>query len=82
MNGLAGPGMMPPFLGLGGPLGGAYGASIPSLGAFALAQTGALAQASPAALRGLSNVLLISGLNEEVTIRLALYVSKPPQLIV
>jgi len=63
------PGVMPPFtIGLGTPaLANAYGGGIPSLGAFALAQTGALGSAAtPGALRGLSNVLLVSNLNEEV----------------
>lgn len=60
---------MPPFtaIGLGTPSLGNYGGGIPSLGAFALASTaGALGNANPAALRGLSNVLLVSNLNEEV----------------
>lgn len=42
---------------------------MPNLGAFALAQTGALGTANPASLRGLSNVLLVSNLNEEVIIK-------------
>lgn len=68
VNGLATPGVMSPFaLGLGGPtLASAYGGGLPSLGAFALASTGALGATTPAALRGLSNVLLVSNLNEEV----------------
>lgn len=68
MNGLGAPGVLPPFaLGLGTPLGGAYGGGIPSLGAFALATTAAgLGATNPAALRGFSNVLLVSNLNEEV----------------
>lgn len=60
---------MPPFtaIGLGTPSLGNYGGGIPSLGAFALASSaGALGNANPAALRGLSNVLLVSNLNEEV----------------
>lgn len=67
VNGLGAPGVMPPFaLGLGTPLSQAYGGGIPSLGAFALATTGALGTANPAALRGFSNVLLVSNLHEEV----------------
>lgn len=68
MNGLATPGVLPPFaIGLGAPtLANAYGGGLPSLGAFALASSGALGSATPAALRGLSNVLLVSNLNEEV----------------
>lgn len=69
MNGLGTPGVLPPFaIGLGAPtsLANAYGGGLPSLGAFALAQSGALGSATPAALRGLSNVLLVSNLNEEV----------------
>ena len=66
VNGLGGPGVLPPFaLGLGTPLTGGYGGGLPSLGAFALASTGALGASTPA-LRGLSNVLLVSNLNEEV----------------
>lgn len=72
MNGLATtPGVLPPFgLGLATPaaLASAYGGALPSLGAFALAQTGALGTANPAGLRGLSNVLLVSNLNEEVNL--------------
>lgn len=70
MNGLATPGVLQPFgLGLAAPaaLASAYGGALPSLGAFALAQTGALGAATPAGLRGLSNVLLVSNLNEEVS---------------
>lgn len=62
---------MPPFtaIGLGTPALGNYGGGIPSLGAFALASTaGALGNANQAALRGLSNVLLVSNLNEEVNL--------------
>lgn len=70
VNGLAStPGVLPPFgLGLATPaaLASAYGGALPSLGAFALAQSGALGSANPAGLRGLSNVLLVSNLNEEV----------------
>lgn len=63
------PGVLQPFtaIGLGNPaLANAYGSGIPSLGAFALASSGALGSATPGALRGLSNVLLVSNLNEEV----------------
>lgn len=63
------PGVMPPFtaIGLGAPSLANYSGGIPSLGAFALASTaGALGSANQAALRGLSNVLLVSNLNEEV----------------
>lgn len=68
MNGMSTQGVLPPFaIGLGNPaLANPYGGGMPSLGAFALAQTGALGNANPGALRGLSNVLLISNLNEEV----------------
>lgn len=71
VNGIGGPGVMPPFtaIGLGAPSLGNYGGGIPSLGAFALASTaGALGNANQAALRGLSNVLLVSNLNEEVNL--------------
>jgi polypyrimidine tract-binding protein 1 len=63
------PGVLPSFtaIGLGAPaLASAYGSGIPSLGAFALASSGALGSSTPGALRGLSNVLLVSNLNEEV----------------
>lgn len=69
VNGMGTPGVLPPFtaIGLGTPaLANAYGSGIPSLGAFALASSGALGSAAPGALRGLSNVLLVSNLNEEV----------------
>lgn len=68
MNGLATPGVMPPFgLGLGTPaLASAYGGALPSLNAFALASNGALGTPNPANVRGLSNVLLVSNLNDEV----------------
>lgn len=69
VNGMGTPGVLPPFtaIGLGTPsLANAYGSGIPSLGAFALASSGALGSATPGALRGLSNVLLVSNLNEEV----------------
>ncbi|KAL7020109.1 hypothetical protein ACKWTF_011375 [Chironomus riparius] len=67
VNGLGSAGVMPPFtIGLGAPGLASYGSGIPSLGAFALASTGALGSNNPGALRGLSNVLLVSNLNEEV----------------
>ncbi|XP_055697347.1 polypyrimidine tract-binding protein 2 isoform X3 [Phlebotomus papatasi] len=73
VNGLGAPGVLPPFaLGLGTPLASAYGGALPSLGAFALASTGALGNATPA-LRGLSNVLLVSNLNEEMVTPDALF---------
>lgn len=69
VNGLGAPSVMPPFtLGLGTPLTtGAYGNAIPSLGAFALATSTGMGQTNPASLRGFSNVLLVSNLNEEVS---------------
>lgn len=69
MNGLGAPSVIPPFaLGLGTPLTtGAYGSAIPSLGAFALATTTGIGQTNPTSLRGISNVLLVSNLNEEVS---------------
>ncbi|XP_055385072.1 polypyrimidine tract-binding protein 1 isoform X2 [Condylostylus longicornis] len=75
INGLAAPGVLPPFpLGIGTPLTGAYNSGLPSLNAFALAaNTGALGVASPAALRGFSNVLLVSNLNEEMVTPDALF---------
>ena len=71
VNGLGAPNVLPPFaLGLGTPLSaGAYGGAIPSLGAFALATTAGLGTTNPAAIRGFSNVLLVSNLNEEVFIK-------------
>ncbi len=70
------PGVLPPFaIGLGAPGLANYGGGLPSLGAFALASSGALGSATPAALRGLSNVLLVSNLNEEVIINIS-YFSK------
>jgi hypothetical protein len=70
VNGIGGPGVLPPFtaIGLGTPtaIANAYNGGIPSIGAFALTSTGALGSANPGALRGLSNVLLVSNLNEEV----------------
>lgn len=72
MNGLGAPSVIPPFaLGLGTPLTtGAYGSAIPSLGAFALATTQGMGQTNPTSLRGISNVLLVSNLNEEVRLLL------------
>lgn len=69
VNGLGAPSVMPPFtLGLGTPMTtNAYGNAIPSLGAFALATTTGMGQTNPASLRGFSNVLLVSNLNEEVS---------------
>lgn len=67
VNGLGAPGVLPPFaLGIGTPLAGGYSSGIPNLGAFALANSGALQTTAPA-LRGFSNVLLVSNLNEEVS---------------
>lgn len=70
VNGIGGPGVLPPFtaIGLGTPtaIANAYNGGIPSIGAFTLTSTGALSSANPGALRGLSNVLLVSNLNEEV----------------
>lgn len=67
VNGLGAPGVLPPFaLGIGTPLAGGYNSGIPNLSAFALANSGALQTATPA-LRGFSNVLLVSNLNEEVS---------------
>lgn len=75
VNGLATPGVIPPFgLGLGTPaLTSAYGGALPNLGAFALASNGALGTPNPAVLRGLSNVLLVSNLNEEMVTPDALF---------
>ncbi|CAO1428410.1 unnamed protein product [Diamesa serratosioi] len=75
VNGMSTQGVLPPFaIGLGNPaLANAYGGGMPSLGAFALAQNGALGNANPGALRGLSNVLLISNLNEEMVTPDALF---------
>lgn len=69
VNGIGAPGVIPPFaLGLGTPLTtSAYGNAIPSLGAFALATTTGMGQSNPPSLRGISNVLLVSNLNEEVS---------------
>ncbi|XP_044779237.1 serine/threonine-protein kinase tousled-like 1 isoform X5 [Drosophila simulans] len=66
VNGLGAPGVLPPFaLGLGTPLTGGYNNALPNLAAFSLANSGALQPAAPA-MRGYSNVLLVSNLNEEV----------------
>ncbi|XP_055586157.1 polypyrimidine tract-binding protein 2 isoform X5 [Uranotaenia lowii] len=75
VNGLATPGVIPPFgLGLATPaLASAYGGALPNLGAFALASNGALGTPNPAVLRGLSNVLLVSHLNEEMVTPDALF---------
>lgn len=75
VNGLATPGVIPPFgLGLGSPaLASAYGGALPNLGAFALASNGGLGTPNPAVLRGLSNVLLVSNLNEEMVTPDALF---------
>lgn len=83
VNGIGAPGVIPPFaLGLGAPLTtSAYGNAIPSLGAFALATTTGMGQNNPPSLRGISNVLLVSNLNEEVsyftTIQNRLWISYP-----
>lgn len=70
VNGLATQGVLPPFaLGLGSLPPSAYGGGIPGLGAFALTQAGAMNNTAQAALRGISNVLLVSNLNEEVNIK-------------
>ncbi|XP_055325303.1 polypyrimidine tract-binding protein 1 isoform X7 [Sitodiplosis mosellana] len=75
VNGLGAPNVIPPFaLGLGTPLTtGAYGSAIPSLGAFALATTTGIGQTNPTSLRGISNVLLVSNLNEEMVTPDALF---------
>lgn len=72
VNGLSGaPNVLPPYaLGLGTPLSQAtaYSQSITSMGAFSLAtSTGTIGPVNPASLRGFSNVLLVSNLNEEVS---------------
>uniref|UniRef100_A0A034VSA2 Polypyrimidine tract-binding protein 1 n=2 Tax=Bactrocera dorsalis TaxID=27457 RepID=A0A034VSA2_BACDO len=73
VNGLGAPGVLPPFaLGIGTPLAGGYNSGIPNLSAFALANSGALQTATPA-LRGFSNVLLVSNLNEEMVTPDALF---------
>lgn len=73
VNGLTGaPNVLPPFaLGLGTPLSQAtaYSQGIPNLGAFSMAATqGGLGAVNSSALRGFSNVLLVSNLNEEVSV--------------
>jgi len=74
VNGLGAPGVLPPFaLGLGTPLTGGYSNALPNLAAFSLANSGALQTAAPA-MRGYSNVLLVSNLNEEVSALLYLKV--------
>lgn len=82
VNGIGAPGVMPPFaLGLGTPLTtNAYGNAIPSLGAFTLATTTGMGQTNQSQLRGISNVLLVSNLNEEVSsawIKLAFLLNHP-----
>nr|XP_017099985.1 polypyrimidine tract-binding protein 1 isoform X4 [Drosophila bipectinata] len=72
VNGLGAPGVLPPFaLGLGTPLTGGYSSALPNL-AFSLANSGALQTAAPA-MRGYSNVLLVSNLNEEMVTPDALF---------
>ncbi|XP_052869487.1 polypyrimidine tract-binding protein 1 [Anopheles cruzii] len=75
VNGLATPGVIPPFgLGIGTPaLASAYGGALPSLNAFALASNGGLGTPNPANVRGLSNVLLVSNLNDEMVTPDALF---------
>ncbi|XP_017967493.1 polypyrimidine tract-binding protein 1 isoform X3 [Drosophila navojoa] len=73
VNGLGAPGVLPPFaLGLGTPLSGGYSNALPNLAAFSLANSGALQTAAPA-MRGYSNVLLVSNLNEEMVTPDALF---------
>ncbi|XP_039151050.1 polypyrimidine tract-binding protein 1 isoform X4 [Drosophila simulans] len=73
VNGLGAPGVLPPFaLGLGTPLTGGYNNALPNLAAFSLANSGALQPAAPA-MRGYSNVLLVSNLNEEMVTPDALF---------
>ncbi|KAH8358557.1 hypothetical protein KR093_000885 [Drosophila rubida] len=73
VNGLGAPGVLPPFaLGLGTPLTGGYSNALPNLAAFSLANSGALQTAAPA-MRGYSNVLLVSNLNEEMVTPDALF---------
>ncbi|XP_032310102.1 polypyrimidine tract-binding protein 1 isoform X2 [Drosophila ananassae] len=72
VNGLGAPGVLPPFaLGLGTPLTGGYSSALPNL-AFSLANSGALQTAAPT-MRGYSNVLLVSNLNEEMVTPDALF---------
>ncbi|XP_030369630.1 polypyrimidine tract-binding protein 1 isoform X2 [Scaptodrosophila lebanonensis] len=73
VNGLGAPGVLPPFaLGLGTPLTGGYSSALPNLAAFSLANSGALQSAAPT-MRGYSNVLLVSNLNEEMVTPDALF---------
>ncbi|KRF99492.1 uncharacterized protein Dwil_GK10936, isoform B [Drosophila willistoni] len=73
VNGLGAPGVLPPFaLGLGTPLTGGYSNTLPNLAAFSLANSGALQTSAPA-MRGYSNVLLVSNLNEEMVTPDALF---------
>nr|AAT72299.1 polypyrimidine tract binding protein [Drosophila melanogaster] len=73
VNGLGAPGVLPPFaLGLGTPLTGGYNNALPNLAAFSLANSGALQTTAPA-MRGYSNVLLVSNLNEEMVTPDALF---------
>lgn len=77
VNGLGAPGgVMPPFaaMSMSTQLSQAYGGGIPNLGAFTLATNGALGATNPAALRGFSNVLLVSNLHEEVIIVITVYI--------
>ncbi|KAH8419090.1 hypothetical protein KR222_004974, partial [Zaprionus bogoriensis] len=72
VNGLGAPGVLPPFaLGLGTPLSGGYSNALPNLAAFSLANSGALQTTAPA-MRGYSNVLLVSNLNEETVLIIAI----------
>ncbi|XP_034131229.1 polypyrimidine tract-binding protein 1 isoform X1 [Drosophila guanche] len=73
VNGLGAPGVLPPFaLGLGTQLTGGYSNALPNLAAFSLANSGALQSTAPA-MRGYSNVLLVSNLNEEMVTPDALF---------
>ncbi|XP_017141071.1 polypyrimidine tract-binding protein 1 isoform X4 [Drosophila miranda] len=73
VNGLGAPGVLPPFaLGLGTQLTGGYSNALPNLAAFSLANSGALQTTAPA-MRGYSNVLLVSNLNEEMVTPDALF---------
>lgn len=77
--GNGGPGVIPQFaLGIGAPLTGAYSSGLPSLSAFTLTNAG-LTSGAPA-LRGLSNVLLVSNLNEEVIMRFVVVVGVKKRL--
>ncbi|XP_026472617.1 polypyrimidine tract-binding protein 1 [Ctenocephalides felis] len=72
---LAGPGVLPPFaLGLGSPLAGGFPSGLGTLGgAFALAGGALGAATTPPVLRGISTVLLVSNLNEEMVTPDALF---------